>query len=196
MASQVELLFANGMEAGVARLAADGRLFTASDADQDDMVTGQTAFSALAPTFLLYAPAAVVAIPVKVELVQAGTVAGGPVNIVAEIDDVARYSSGGTAETILNNLIGGPAPQCALRSNPTAAAGYGVRIWQELVGADVDPAEGADQALIWEPKWPIFVKSVGAAASAALLIHTWAASTGPTWRWSITWAEIPPAWLS
>src|SRR5690349_4912055 len=113
------------------RLALDGRLFVAGDADENDMVTGQTSFAATTPTFLLQVPSGTTCLPLSVDLSQSGTVAGGDITVVIEVDDIDRYSSGGTAETIFSpTKTSGPTsapvartPACVLYSNPTAAAG-------------------------------------------------------------------------
>ena len=60
-------------------LAADGRIFYASDADQNDMVTGQTSFAATTPTFLLSVASGTTVIPLMMKLAQSGSVAGGAV---------------------------------------------------------------------------------------------------------------------
>lgn len=169
------------------RMGDGGRLYIASDADQNDVVTaGQTSFAATTPTFLLRVPAGTVAVPMFLNLSQTGTVAGGAIDVIIEIDDVDRYSTGGTAETIFNprkrwNL----APQCSLYSNATAKAGYGVRLWAATIGQDVSPAEGAIQGPFWRPEMPYFLEG-----PASLLVFTYAATTAPTWFWSVGWAEF------
>lgn len=177
------------------RLAADGRLFVASDADQNDFVTGQTSFAATTPTFLLQVPSNVIAVPIFVNLSQTGSVAGGAVDVLIELDDADRYSSGGTAETMFNpNKFAGGAltsptartPACTLYSGATASAGYGVRVWGATVGQDVSPAEGAVPGPFWKAEMPYFLSG-----PAAFLIYTYAGTTGPTWAWSIGWAELP-----
>ena len=169
------------------KLAADGRLFVASDADQNDMVTGQTSFANTTPTFLLRVPAGTIAVPIFLNLSQSGTVAGDFISVVIEADDVDRWASGGTAETVFTprkapNII---AQRCSLLSGATASSGYGVRIWGATIAQDVSPAEGAVQGPFWKPEMPYFLEG-----PASLLIYTYAGSTGPTWLWSIGWAEF------
>ena len=170
------------------RLAQQGRVYTASDSAEDQTVTGQTSFANTTPTFLLRVPSGVVAVPLGVDLGQTGSVAGGAVQVVIAQDNQDRYASGGTAETIFqpNRMVDRP-PLCALYSGATATAGYGVRLWGATIGQDVSPAEGAVPGPFWAPRAPLLL--VG---PAALLVFTWAGTTGPTWFWTVSWAELTP----
>lgn len=181
-----EMLMRGADVAGL--LALEGRVFYASDAAQNDRVTGQTSFAATTPTFLLRVPANTVAIPLLVSLGQSGSVAGGDVTVIIESDNVDRYSSSGTSETVYNSRTGPALPtnQCTLYSGATAGSGYGARIMGVTVAADVAPAEGISNELIWSPSGPDVL--VG---PASFLVYTFAASTGPTWLWSLKWAEFP-----
>lgn len=172
-------------------LAFQGRVFVASDADQNDTVTGQTSFANTTPTFLLNVPTGTTAIPLFVKLAQAGSVAGAAIDIIIEIDDIAAYSSGGTSETVLCTRTDNPVGnKCALYSGATATAGYGVNL--EYVFAmvqDVAAAVADDykwHQFEWKPPAPIFL--VG---PASLKVFTYAGTTGPSWVWSAGWAEVP-----
>lgn len=177
----------NGPADMIWRLAAEGRIFIASDADENDLVVGQTSFAATTPTFLLQVPAGVICVPLFVNLGQTSTVAGGPVDVIVEIDDADRYASGGTAEGAFSpNKLTPRTPGCVLYTNPTAAAGFGARLWAATVGQDVSPAEGAVPGPYWKPEVPYFLTG-----PASVLIFTYAATTGPSWFWSIGWAEVP-----
>lgn len=190
-------LLANGHP--LSALAAEGRVFYASDADQNDLVTGQTSFAATTPTFLLSNPATSgrYMIPLLVGLSQTGTVAGGAVDIIVEIDNADRYSSGGTQETVLcartDSPLGATAVdgtgsnKCILYSGATASAGYGIRLAGVTIGQDVSPAEGAIQQFIWTPQVGVDILAPG----SSLLIYTYAGTTGPTVFWTIKWAEVP-----
>jgi hypothetical protein len=166
-------------------LAFQGRLFISSDADENDRVTGQTSFAATTPTWLLDVPLGTTAIPLFVNLTQAGSVAGGDVGIQISIDKIDRYDTGGTSEKVYNPLTT-PTNLCTLYSGPTALAGYGIKVFPATTAPDVSPAEGAIQGPYWSAEAPYLLRG-----PAALLIYTYAASTGPTWEWSIGWAEIP-----
>lgn len=179
----------NGPASFVEKLAANGFVFIASDADENDRVTGQTSFAVTTPTFLLDIPSGTTAVPVMVSLTQTGTVAGGAINMAFSIDNQLRYSAAGTDET--NVLCArtnstNRTRTCTLYSNPTATNANGVRIFPASMGADVDTAEGAVQGPYWTAELPLFLEG-----PAAFMIFTYAATTGPTWEWTIAWAEFP-----
>lgn len=168
------------------RVASEGRLFIGSDADQNDAVTGQTSFANTTPTFLLDVPVGRIVVPLSANLSQSGSVAGGAVDVIIEIDDVTRYASGGAAETVYNpSKRNKMESKCSLYSGATAKAGYGVRVWGATTGQDVSPAEGAVQGPFWRPEIPLFLEG-----PASWLIYTYAGTTGPTWLWDMKWAEF------
>lgn len=172
------------------RLSVEGRVFYASDGDQNDLVTGQTSFANTTPTFLLNNPSTsgVICLPLYISLTQTGSVAGGAIDIIVEIDDAARYSSGGTAETVLSSRPkNGRTNQCTLYSGATASAGYGVRVDGMTIGQDVSPAEGALQQYLWTPTSTMDILD----PASSWLVYTYAGTTGPTWWWTVKWAEIP-----
>lgn len=174
----------------ITALAMEGRVYIASDADQNDAVTGQTSFVNTTPTFILTVPSGTTAIPLWVRLCQVGTVAGDFIDVIIEIDDIVGYASGGTAETVLPSRTDNPVAKAAtLYSGATATAGYGVAVGHYRIAEDVDPASADAQSfgpIIWKPELPMFL--VG---GACLKVFTFAGTTGPTWNWSIAWAEIP-----
>lgn len=176
-------------------LTLEGLSFESSDADQNDLVTGQTSFADTTPTFLLKVPRGTVAIPTLVSLGQTGTVAGAAISIIVEKDNVDRYASGGTSEKVFNSRTDlgeiGTQNKCLLYSGATAAAGYGIRLMGKTVGADVDTAEGVDTEYLWTPAGgPDLL--IG---PAAFLVYTYAGTTGPTWFWTFKWLEFPVARL-
>lgn len=185
-------LFTADMAGLVARAAAAGRFVVASDADQNDLVTGQTSFANTTPTFLLNVPSGSLAVPVFVHLFQSGTVAGGAVDVIIEADDIAAYASGGTAETQFYFRNGaGFTTACAVYSGATATGGYGVRLAGYTLGQDVSPAEGAVNQILWQPTYPMPL--VG---PASLKVFTYAGTTGPTWFWSLAYIDMPASWLT
>lgn len=167
-------------------LAARGQMFNASAAAQDTTITGQTSFATTTPTFLLDVPTDTIAIPAYMSLNQAGAVAGGAISVLMEADNAARRSSGGTAATVLNKLTNGGSALSTLYTGATATDAYGVRIMGLVTGQDVSPAEGVITEIVWTPTSGIELL-VG---PAAWLIYTFAGTTGPTWLWSFSWAEI------
>ena len=184
-------MMASGV-ADISRLAAHGQVFYASDGDQNDLVTGQTSFAATTPTFIIDVPAGTTVIPLMVSLNQTGTVAGAKVDVIIEIDNADRYGSSGTEETVFNartDITGGNLAK--LYSGATANAGYGIRVQGLSIGQDVEPAEGALQEFLWVPTSGVDFL-VG---PAAFLVYTFAGTTGPTWWWTIKWAELPSSFL-
>jgi hypothetical protein len=166
------------------KLALDGRLFVAGDADQNDLVTAVTSFANTTPTFLLQVPLGTVALPLFVNLMQSGTVAGGDIDLLFEIDKVERYSTGGTSEKVYNSSTA-DGSNCLLWSNPTAVAGFGMTVARYDLAPDVSPAEGAPNGIFWKPEMPYLLRG-----PAAFLIYSYAASTAPSWFWNIGWAEF------
>lgn len=166
-----------------------GRIFAASDADQNDAVTGQTSFANTTPTFLLNVPSGTTAIPLWVNLQQSGSVAGDFITVIIEIDNIAAYASGGTSETVLSTRVDAPVANVAtLYSGATATAGYGVSLYHATMAEDVDPASADAQffgPVLWRPAAPVIL--VG---PASLKVFTFAGTTGPTWLWSIGWCEL------
>ena len=174
-----------------ALLTLEGRRYIASDADQNDLVTGQTSFANTTPTFLLSVPTGFTAIPLGISLGQGGTVGGDTITVIGEYDAVKdAYASGGTAELAYNMKKGAEPARSTLYSNPTATAGYGVRNWYIQIAQDIAPAEGISNELIWTPFG--MTPLVG---PACWKIFTFAGTTGPSWGWQIEWLEIPTSRL-
>lgn len=184
-------LFTGDLQGLASRAAAAGRLVVASDADQNDSVLGQTSFANTTPTFEIDVPTGSCAVPLFVRLHQTGTVAGGAIDILIEADDIAARASGGTAETLFYFRNGaGFTSSVVVYSNPTATAGYGIGLDHNTVAADVSPAADSAYAgkFLWVP--PGVLPLIG---PASLKIFTYAATTGPTWFWSIGFLDLPPA---
>lgn len=175
----------------------EGRVFCASDADENDTVTGQTSFAATTPTFLLDVPDGTVALPLWIHLAQTGTVAGGDIGVRVSYDRVNRYASGGASEAIMNMATDKPiSDNCDLYSGATAEAATEARL---LYAAEVPAVAGTgtqdqDQDIHLRA-FKDFIPPI-LVGDAALLIFTYAATTGPTWAWSIGWAELPAAAVS
>lgn len=171
-----------------------GYVFYASDADQNDLVTGQTSFANTTPTFLLNVPSGTTAIPLLVRLGQTGTVAGGVISTIVEFDDIAAYDSGGTAETILCARTDNPLASNAnftnatLYSGATATAGYGVRVYGRTIAQDTDPSSTEN---VLEVIWTPIAGLDFLVGPASMKVFTYASATGPTWWWTIKWAAFP-----
>ena len=178
-------------------LAAGGRVYIASDADQNDRVTGQTSFANTTPTFLLNNPSTstVVCVPFYYQLTQTGTVAGGAISIETEVRSPTAYASSGTSEGVSSAFFGrdnvtgwsaAPSNVCVLYSGATAGAGQGRSLGHAQLAADVEPAEGVINVYEWTAPSGLML-----GPDASLGIYTYAASTGPTWGWVFVWAELP-----
>jgi hypothetical protein len=172
-----------------------GYAFLAGDADQNDVVTGQTSFASTTPTFMLRNPAGSdkVIFPPYFNLTQSGSVAGGDITIVTEVDYDA-YSTGGTSERVKNQrygMAGKPTNKGLLYSGATATAGYGIVTGTPATLApDVSPAEGVINIYEWSNPGGVLLDP-----GTCLKSFTYAASTGPTWLWGFPWFEIPLSWL-
>lgn len=183
------------------QLSQAGRLVIASDADENDRITGATSFAATTPTLLLDVPSGSAAIPVWLDLVQAGTVAGDFIEVAVSLDvGAVRYSSGGTAETkryIRTDL--GFASSCLVYSAPTAAAANtAVAVTRRKLAEDVDLASadataGNNEVHINFPRDYPGILLVG---PASLLVFTYAGTTGPTWEWSLGFLDVPIGMLN
>src|SRR3990167_12660 len=174
------------------RFALEGKIYYCSDADANDVVTGQTSFVETTPTFLQVNPARSdkVLIPLLVNLCQTGTVAGGAIDVIGVLDRADRYASAGTSEGVMNantSINGGN--RVLLYSGATATAsvaGQHKRVEGVTLGQDVSPAEGAVQIYTWTPQSGIDLMFPG----SSMLWYTYAGTTGPTWFWTFKWLEL------
>ena len=185
-------------------LAAEGYMYRFGGSALDTTATGATSFATTTATFLLEVQAGTqyAVIPAEARLFQAGTVAGGAITYLMEMDNADRYTSGGTAMTTLNVKTDGPAIPSGVTFYSTAGGAIvstnavGVRMDGALLGQDVSPAEGAVQSIIWTPQAGIDILAPTASLGASWLINTSAAVTGPTWLFSFKAAVVPLAWLT
>jgi len=175
-------------------IALRGQIYAASDADQNDRVTGQTSFANTTPTFILHNPSnsAKLCFPFFFQIVQTGSVAGGDIFVEVEARATSAYSSGGTSEGVSNLFFGAPSAysnptnSCLLYSGATAGAGAGRKMGHFTLAPDVSPAEGVINVPEWSAPTGLII-----GPGASLDVYTYAASTGPTWDWHFVWAEIP-----
>lgn len=180
-------------------LAREGRIFYATPgAAHNTVSTGaaQTSFSATAPDLTLEVPAGTTAIPLRFTAQQAGTVAGGAITALLAIQGAAERSSAGTAfANILSSRTDklGVANACTPYIAPTVSADtVGVGIMRTILTQSVTTGRTGsfigdiDYAFMTDMNTPIFL--VG---PSALKFYSFAASTAPSWFFSIAWAEIP-----
>lgn len=188
----------------VAELTARGWVYNLQPGTaQDTTVTSaSTSFAVTDPTFIINsfdATTPLTIIPLYASLQQAGTVAGGAVNVVMEVDNASRFSSGGTAMTAQNanfryssTLPTGITARSSIGSAIVATSTMGIRIWGGVVGQDVSPAEGVPNELVWTPPaGGIEMLESTASRGSAWVIYTWAAVTAPTWLASFKVAIFP-----
>jgi hypothetical protein len=192
-------------------LSSQGRMYRASGAALNTVATGATSFATTTPTFLLRVKAGAnyAVIPAEARLFQAGTVAGGAITYLMEIDNADRYTSGGTELLYQNCKTNGT----ALGSLPsftsgdiqmfdtnssaiTATNAVGIRLDGALLGQDVSTAEGAVNEIVWAPQAGIEILAPTASLGASWLINTSAGTTGPSWFYSFKFAVVPLAWLT
>ncbi|GEM_PF-3024438 len=181
-------------------LAFQGRLFTASDADENDVLTSVATFAATTPALLLDVPSGTTAIPLFVNLRQnvGGTLASAPITVALSIETAkVRYSTGGTAETnIISTRTDKPvAPRCTLYSAPTAAAaGAACAIFHDVITPEITqiPAEGGRWWFDWNTG--LFVPSF-LIGPASFLVFAYGTNS-PTFSWALGWAEIPSSDLT
>lgn len=169
-----------------------GLVYVAGDADENDTITGATSYAATTPTLLMDVPAGKTAMPLWVHLDQAGTVAGGIITVTLSFDRVLRYSSGGTSESITHMRTsrdvgpGGILVYSTAGSAITAAAATDARVLTSMtLDQDVtDPnLTESPHLMAFRDFFPPYL--VG---PASFLVFTYAATTGPTWVWSLGFA--------
>jgi len=165
-----------------------GDVYVSGDADQNDVVTGQTSFAATTPTFMIDVPAGINVVPLFLNLSQTGVVAGGAIDVIIEIDKVKRYASGGTSEKVFNTV--NRSAKSSFYTGATATAGYGMTVFRATIGQDVSPAEGAIPGPFWKPDYPMILHG-----PASFLVYTYAGTTGPTWFWQAGFIELTDAEL-
>lgn len=180
------------------KMALAGRIFCAADAAVGDIVgASPTSFAVTTPTFIIDVPTGTTCLPLKVNLSQAASVAGAVIHVAIAICSTATsFASGGTAEQIFGARNDRPvAPLCAFYSLPTCTTALLTKeIYHVQMGPDISPAEGAVPEVLWTPEKNGHPQILVGPASFA--VFTYAASTGPMWNWSISWAEMPSAWVA
>lgn len=172
-----------------------GAIFSATHQTPSTDVTGQTSFVATTPTFIIYgANENYRGVLRRLRLCQSGTVAGGTIFIAVAIDTTDRFSVGGTAVTPQNyNPDFTRTSVYDVKYNATAsAAGTGTRYLEPLTAAaslgtitEIDFSElFHEDGLIFTGAGSTLGKYTG-----SLLIYTWAATTGPSWKFKLEFLE-------
>ena len=205
---QLSTIFANYQDP-FGYLASEGYMYRFSGATLATTATGPQSYATTTPTFILVVDAGTqfAVIPAEMRLFQAGTVAGGAITYLMEMDNADRYTSGGTALVSQNVKTTGPTLASRVTAGAiamydtnstaiTATDAYGIRMDGGLLGMDVSPAEGAVQTIIWTPQAGIDILAPSSTLGASWIINTsTAAGAGATWIYSFKAAVVPLGWL-
>lgn len=149
-----------------------GQRYAYDHAVPETSILGQTSWVITTPTFMLYQTGASSrAILSRMVLTQTGTVAGDDVGVAIVIDSTVRYSAGGTL------VVGKPmtmgkttAANLLCRTLPTAAAASAAR---SVFSTGAIKAIGGVLDVD-------FGDAIQIEGTGAILIYTWATTTGPT----------------
>ena len=95
---QLSTIFRNYQDA-LGFLSAEGMVYRLGEATLAGTTTGPQAYATTTPTLGVFvdADADYIVIPLELQMMQAGTVAGGAITVLMEMDNADRYTSGGTA---------------------------------------------------------------------------------------------------
>ena len=189
----------------IAELVERGWVYDLSEAAFDTVPTGSTTLADTAPLIIVDLAAQsdpMCLVPLYLSLAQTGTVAAGAITVIMAKDNAARYTSGGTAATVLNarmtkthSLPSGARAFSRTASPIVATDAYGIRMWGLTVGQDVSPAEGVPNELVWTPPaGPDYIEAT-ADLGASWLVYANAGTTGPTLFWSARVAIFPASQL-
>lgn len=173
-------------------LAAEGMVFDGSDADQNDPVSGQTSFAATTPTLLIDVPNGTAVIPLEFSLYPITATETDILQVLVEKDNIDRYNTGGTAETIYNDM--GKTGSAALYSGATANAGYGTMLFatEQILDTSELSTEFAKREILWTHGRTLdIIRGPG-----AFLVYAWTTTNANAHLWHIKWAEIPESWVT
>ncbi len=162
-----------------------GRRFSVANSDPTVFVTGQTAFLATTPTFMLRMAAAAGRVILRsITLSQAGVVAGGLISGLFVIDTTDRFSAGGLAVTPQNQNEESAQASIitSFLTNPTAsAAGVGTRA---IIPFSAPASLGFVTTIELED-------GILLSPTSSALLYTFATTTGPSWLYNFEWEEVP-----
>lgn len=166
-------------------------------AKQTALAMGGVSYSDTAPALLVDVPSGHKMLPLFLRLRQGGTVAGGVITVILTVDNIVRYTSGGTGIT--------PLP---LRTNVAAASSNMVAYYGTAAGAitaiavsrnqlvaaaiithDVATTPNSPQTRFNFPdgpddEWPVLV------GPASFVMYGYAATTQPSWFFNFSWLEL------
>jgi hypothetical protein len=177
------------------QLVFDGRVFMASNAAREtaEAIGSVDSFSDTDPALLLDVPTGTTVMPLEIILNQGGTVAGGVITVLITLSDKIRYASDGAAITPQNLRFDEPrSSACSFYSGSTdivaAANTDDLTLYAAILDQDVATAPNATATKInWTAREFIAPVLVG---PAALVIYAVAATTQPSFFYSVKWAEL------
>ena len=152
--------------------------------------TGQTSYAAngTTPTLLLRkASAKLWTRPMRLDLSQAGTVAGGLINIVIKIDATDRLSSGGSAwleQSVITTQSDDASPEFTVLDSATAMSEAATEPRTIFHGTLFQTVTASGTGFVYDFDEEDIIGPTG-----SLLIYTYAATTGPTWQGTLTVRE-------
>lgn len=176
------------------QLAQRGQLWCVSHQTPGTGVTGQTAFDATTPTFLIRSAGTKRKLLDRLVLGLRGTAPGDDVDIVIAVDPVDRLSAAtGTLVTPYvphtKRKISDDTADFTFRYNPTAiAAGTDDNlprfIHHETIG--VVTLAGVMRSVEIDLRGKCAIEGTG-----SILVYTWSGTTGPTWGFTFDIIEEP-----
>lgn len=177
------------------QLVGDGRVFFASNAAREtaEAIGTVDTFSDTDPALLLDVPTGTTAIPLEIILNQGGTVAGGAITVLITLSDKVRFASDGAAITPKNMRFDAPrSSSCTFYSGSTdivaAANAEDLSLYSTILDQDVATIPGGEGTRVhWTARKFIAPYLVG---PASLVIYAVAATTQPSFFYSIKWAEM------
>jgi len=175
------------------QLVSDGRVFIGSNVARETaaaMGTASATFDDTDPALLLDVPTGTTAIPLEIIMNQAGTVAGGNTMVLITLSDKLRYTSGGVAIPRQNMRFDEPrTSNCPFYEGTTDIVAIAntddITLWGNMLVHDVDGLYGSN--VDWSARKFLAPRLVG---PASMVIYAYAASTQPSYLFSIKWAEL------
>lgn len=157
-------------------------------------IAGTTSFTATTPQFIVYAAAATRRLVLKsISLTQKGTAAGAAISVAAILDRTDRYTSGGTAG-LVHNQLQGPATSGSAQQRASVFSARGAN-----GSAIVAAAATADARLVLDAGRPVLSGdsytwtfddgTVLEEGAGSLLLYWFAATTAPTMSVMVDFVE-------
>jgi hypothetical protein len=180
------------------QLAADGRIFNASNAVQEtleDISETARGTNNVNPALLLDIPSGTTAFPMSVILDVGADGTDQDIALTINTDDGVRYSSGGVAITPINMRKDDPLTAAGSFYSGSSTITTAVNVDDDTIYSARIAAEGAPRTTVtgtpsfhWSSRVypaPVLV------GPASFLVFAISAAADQTYNWSVTWAEIP-----